>query len=126
MILMPLSDSCLLRQPLYVWDAVCSPYLPPSSPASLRYTTSSFRKHLLGCMWEKLHGNGEGELRESCGNCCQKQLIKHSFIRCGVTSINRYALKWPLEREINHCLSRRRKWTSLCVHYTTNQTVCSL
>lgn len=56
------------------------------------------------------------ELCESCGNSCQKQLIKRSFIRCGVTGINRVALKWPLEGVINHCLSRQRKWAWVCIH----------
>lgn len=91
-------------------------YLLLSSPASVRYMTSSFKKHLLSCRREKLEGNGEGELCESCGNSCQRQLIKHSFISCGVTSINRDALKWPLEGEINHCPCRQRKWTCVCVH----------
>lgn len=82
-------------------------YLSPSSPVSLRYMTGGIRKHLLGCLWDIFEGNGERMLHESCGNSCQKQLIKHSFIRCSVRNINLCALKWPLEREINHCPSRR-------------------
>lgn len=95
--------------------------------ASLRYMTSSFKQHLLTCMWEKLERNGDGELCESCGNSCQEQLIKRSFMSCGVTSINHDALKWPLEREINHCLHRRREWTCLYIHtedINTNQPNC--
>lgn len=97
-------------------------YLLLSSPASLRYMTSSFKKRLLSCRREKLEGNGEGEMCESCGNSCQRQLIKHRFISCGVTNINRDGLKWPLEEEINHCLSRQRKWTCVCVHTENSNT----
>lgn len=66
-----------------------------------------------------------GKLCESCGNPCHKQLIKLRFISCGVTSINHDSLKWPLKGEINHCLSRRRKWTSVrvqpkCLQFVTN------
>lgn len=74
--------------------------------ASLRYMTSSFNNHLLSCMQEKLEGNGEGELCESCGNSCQKHLIKYVFISsCVTASINR-ALKWPFRGAINHGRSK--------------------
>lgn len=91
-------------------------YLLLSWPASFRNMTSSFKRHLLSCRWDQLETNGEGELCESCGNSCQRQLIKHTFISCGVTSINRDAPKCHLEGEINHFLGRQGTWTCVCIH----------
>ena len=85
--------------------------------ASLSYMTSSFNEHLLSCMREKLEGNGEGELYESCGNSCQKHLLKYGFISSGVTaSINRDAQKWPFRGVINRCRSKVDVW--VCTQLT--------
>lgn len=55
---------------------------------------------------------------------CQERYIKHSFIRCGVTSVNHHALKWPLERDINPCHSSQRA-CAYATQLTKLFTVCN-
>lgn len=119
--MIPLSDSCLLRPPPYVWESHRSPRPVCSCPPASSYTWLALIT-LVHTFGSNLKQMVKQNWTESCGNCCQKQVVKQFYyVQCHEHKSLRSEVAF---REGNKSLSQRTARADVPVRLLQSEPNC--